>query len=207
MGRKMKKGAILLTAIALTWAASPAAAQNIVNNPNFDTGTSGWYSNDFYFSDVDQSNSGGGSVATGCVSNVCVSTYNAGAYFGQVLSTTPGQAYDLSFYVLENGGPTSEFSVFWNGSMIADVLNPANSTYPNGWVQYTYSNLLASGSSTDLQIHGRQDPATIWFDTVSVVPTVAGVPEPATWAMMLLGFGGIGFALRRKNRQVAALAA
>ena len=25
------------------------------------------------------------------------------------------------------------------------------------------------------------------------------VPEPATWAMMLLGFGGIGFAMRRKN--------
>ena len=25
------------------------------------------------------------------------------------------------------------------------------------------------------------------------------VPEPATWAMMLLGFGGIGFAMRRKG--------
>ena len=31
------------------------------------------------------------------------------------------------------------------------------------------------------------------------------VPEPATWAMMLLGFGGIGFAMRR--RRVRALAA
>lgn len=29
---------------------------------------------------------------------------------------------------------------------------------------------------------------------------VAGVPEPATWAMMLLGFGAIGFAMRRKVR-------
>ena len=27
----------------------------------------------------------------------------------------------------------------------------------------------------------------------------AGVPEPGTWAMMLLGFGAIGFALRRRN--------
>jgi hypothetical protein len=25
------------------------------------------------------------------------------------------------------------------------------------------------------------------------------LPEPATWAMMLLGFGGIGFAMRRRN--------
>ena len=29
---------------------------------------------------------------------------------------------------------------------------------------------------------------------------VAGVPEPATWAMMLAGFGAIGFALRRRPK-------
>jgi hypothetical protein len=28
-----------------------------------------------------------------------------------------------------------------------------------------------------------------------------GVPEPATWAMMLLGFGGIGMAMRRRRTQ------
>jgi PEP-CTERM motif len=29
-----------------------------------------------------------------------------------------------------------------------------------------------------------------------------GVPEPSTWAMMLLGFGGVGFmAYRRKSGQ------
>lgn len=29
---------------------------------------------------------------------------------------------------------------------------------------------------------------------------VAAVPEPATWATMLLGFGAVGFALRRRKR-------
>ena len=29
----------------------------------------------------------------------------------------------------------------------------------------------------------------------------ATVPEPATWTMMLLGFGGLGAALRRQRRK------
>jgi hypothetical protein len=34
-----------------------------------------------------------------------------------------------------------------------------------------------------------------------------GVPEPATWAMMLVGFGGLGALLRRRRRGQVALAA
>jgi hypothetical protein len=30
------------------------------------------------------------------------------------------------------------------------------------------------------------------------------VPEPATWALMLLGFGGIGLAMRRKRKPALA---
>lgn len=36
---------------------------------------------------------------------------------------------------------------------------------------------------------------------------IPGVPEPATWAMMLLGFGAAGMFLRTKRRQVLAQAA
>ena len=32
---------------------------------------------------------------------------------------------------------------------------------------------------------------------------VGGVPEPATWGMMLLGFGGIGMAMRTRRRKQA----
>jgi hypothetical protein len=38
----------------------------------------------------------------------------------------------------------------------------------------------------------------------SFVPVASGgVPEPATWAMMLLGFGGLGAAMRARRRTVA----
>lgn len=35
----------------------------------------------------------------------------------------------------------------------------------------------------------------------SVPPATGAIPEPASWAMMLLGFGGIGAALRRRHFQ------
>jgi hypothetical protein len=35
--------------------------------------------------------------------------------------------------------------------------------------------------------------------TASASPLAAAVPEPATWALMLLGFGGIGIAMRRRR--------
>lgn len=44
-------------------------------------------------------------------------------------------------------------------------------------------------------------PATL---TISRASVVAAVPEPATWAMMLLGFGAIGFSVRRRRSTVSA---
>lgn len=39
---------------------------------------------------------------------------------------------------------------------------------------------------------------------VALYGTGGGVPEPATWALMLLGFGGIGAAVRRRERVASA---
>lgn len=41
------------------------------------------------------------------------------------------------------------------------------------------------------------------FDRVGIGP---GVPEPATWAMMILGMGMVGLGLRMRRRQASALA-
>jgi hypothetical protein len=47
-------------------------------------------------------------------------------------------------------------------------------------------------------------PAVIEFD-VNGAPVTGGVPEPATWGLMLVGFGGLGAMMRR--RRAVALAA
>ena len=43
-------------------------------------------------------------------------------------------------------------------------------------------------------------PDTPVTPVVPVTPVTPGVPEPATWAMMLLGFAMIGSAVARKAR-------
>lgn len=42
---------------------------------------------------------------------------------------------------------------------------------------------------------------------VPVTPVTPAVPEPNTWAMMLVGFGLLGWAIRRENRAAAQPAA
>lgn len=57
-------------------------------------------------------------------------------------------------------------------------------------------------------VSGSADQLTRLRGTLVVASVAGGVPEPATWGMMLLGFAGIGMALRRSRKAVpTALAA
>ncbi len=56
---------------------------------------------------------------------------------------------------------------------------------------------LATGSATLIGALGTQGITGI---------TIAAVPEPGTWAMMLIGFGAIGIAVRRRRRAASGLA-
>ena len=54
---------------------------------------------------------------------------------------------------------------------------------------------MAAAETPKVMSRLRNDPATMYFDDISA--TLAPVPEPATWAMMILGFGAAGAMLRR----------
>jgi hypothetical protein len=47
------------------------------------------------------------------------------------------------------------------------------------------------------------DSGATGFPSFEFVPGVGAVPEPSTWAMMLLGFVGLGFAFRQSRRKVS----
>ena len=46
----------------------------------------------------------------------------------------------------------------------------------------------------------------VYTITVTIGRNNAAVPEPSTWAMMLMGFGAAGAAMRRSRRRTTALA-
>jgi hypothetical protein len=68
-----------------------------------------------------------------------------------------------------------------------------STTSLSGWGNYHFYDFYSLGTN-------GQTTGNILLSSA----TVAGVPEPATWAMMLLGFGAIGVAARRRRKTVLA---
>ena len=88
---------------------------------------------------------------------------------------------------------TGDVSGANNGGVHFSFTNPAQAfTFPGGTFTLTVDNFTVSGTDVNTPITGFIQAA------------VTGVPEPATWAMMLLGFGGVGFAMRRRRSSVLA---
>lgn len=92
-------------------------------------------------------------------------------------------------------------SASFNGVAIIDLSNQnafvgwtASADVPQ---QFSYTNI---GNSIFVNYEG----APVVIGTVWLQPNVLGaVPEPSTWAMMLIGFVGLGFAAYRSSRQAS----
>jgi hypothetical protein len=82
-------------------------------------------------------------------------------------------------------------SFFTNGGTFASNLDIA---LPNG----------IAGQFVKVQLNG-QNPLSL--AEVQVYGNAAPVPEPEEWAMMLLGFGMVGWQIKRKQRKPAPTAA
>src|SRR5262249_20749461 len=81
---------------------------------------------------------------------------------------------------------------------MASSYNPAFVTAEGGVAQAeaALETALLQGR-TYINIHTTGNP------TGEIRGFLSAVPEPATWAMMLLGFAGLGFAFRRSRRKVS----
>jgi hypothetical protein len=110
----------------------------------------------------------------------------------------------FNIQVPNNSRPPITVSFSFNGGAFGDlILNNSNFDFTLG----NGSNFfLATASGGDvitqgsLVTSGNMDA----FQQVRVDTAVGAVPEPSTWAMMILGFAGVGFlAYRRRNQESA----
>ena len=98
-----------------------------------------------------------------------------------------------------------------NGVTIYTSSTPSGGSDYSGWTAFGDTSHLGftSGVNTltfDVVNYAQNggNPAGL---NVQFLSTPGGVPEPATWAMMLVGFGGLGAAMRSQRKRSAAATA
>ena len=69
--------------------------------------------------------------------------------------------------------------------------------------EWVFVNFFATEGTTFDRIVFFESPTVGGYEsdnhTVGFYTSVGGIPEPATWAMMILGFGLVGVAARRRS--------
>jgi PEP-CTERM motif len=208
------KSTYLLAATFLA-AASPVSA-NVLLNGDFEAPTTATYTyltglnNDWTYTGGSGviNNTGGiawfeGSPPSGSSGSQFAFVQSAGSSISQTFSIATAGTYGISW--LDAGRPN--FGAFagdqtYQVSLNSSVVGTYSTTSGVGFNDEVASlGFLSSGLYTltflGLPTNHSTSDETAFIDNVSVT---AAVPEPSTWAMLILGFLGTGFmAYRRKN--------
>jgi hypothetical protein len=188
----------IILAAAFAVGLSSSASADLVTNGGFETGDfTGWTVNttDFSFVGVDNNapHSGTYGAYVGSLDNTTIS---------QSIATVAGQTYTVSFWLMAEsdlfGAATpNSFSASFGGVTLLSLQDAQAFDYKF----YTFD-VTASQNGSLLSFVGNDAPAFLDLDDVSVSVTAA-VPEPTTWAMLLLGFAGVGFMTYRRKDSMA----
>ena len=157
--------------------------QSLIQNGGFETGDfTSWTLNGLggTFNYVTTSGSGTGISQHSGTYFAALGQTGSLASVSQTIPTTANRSYLLSLWFNPGAAadPLNEFSVSWNGNTLFDQVNPPAST---GWTNLQYI-VTATSSSTVLQFGGRDEPAWLGLDDVSLTPIPAAVFQPTTVA-------------------------
>jgi hypothetical protein len=198
-----------IAAVVLAAAMAPVGAQTISNGgfelptiggsdyfTNLATSFAGWTLNS---GDVDVVRSFGGQgwAANSGFQSLDLSGYTAGSISQNVSGFTAGQQYVLTY--------------FYNGTTVGDAktaLSFVGGTSVLGPIIETVASADNIWRRRDVTFTALQSTVGVTFQSLNFSSTgmaiddvsVAAVPEPHEWAMMLAGLGIVGWAARRARR-------
>jgi PEP-CTERM motif len=213
--RKLHLG-VIAGMVAIS-SAAPASAVEYIVNGGFETGSfASWTQNPNPITNTSVTTSSPFGGTYSALMSFDASGPNGLATLSQTFADVAGQTLSISFAFKSEGGSPSSFDVSFNNSIVED-FHTGNHVPVSGWTVYTY-NVTATGNDT-LQFHFNNLGQTsgppphidtnFYLDAVSVtgagVQVQAAVPEPSTWAMMLLGFAGVGFMAYRRRTGITAI--
>jgi hypothetical protein len=122
-----------------------------------------------------------------------------GAYY------QPGTSTNISWLFNHGTNQSSAPSTF-SEYLLDGQDKGSNSWHSNTlYFEYDYSNPSALVATSNSYVYNTSNSPTNHDNLVSA--TISAVPEPSTWAMMILGFVGVAFVAYRRRGQAAALAA
>lgn len=177
--------------------------------------------------DVTESGSSVVATATGSFSTVGATNYGvitnsspsnlAGTIGVARVGTFSGliDAYQLGSPFATFGTLGSQFATFTTGlgfgtttSIVSVFGLPPGTPFfilPTGYISGTPLSATATYNNSSISSLGLiPGTYTALFNgqtvTLQIAPGSGAVPEPSTWAMMLIGFGAVGFSVRRKRR-------
>jgi hypothetical protein len=123
--------------------------------------------------------------------------------------TTDASGNLLTFDIYLSGGPFNGY--LYQTGIATDVTTSAGPTIfeianvTAGFIDLTLANPLSSGLLTDAVVSSEFNCVACGsYDVSGTSGEVAAVPEPSTWAMMFLGFLGVGLAMNRQRTKGAA---
>jgi hypothetical protein len=154
------------------------------------------------------------SYVLGSITWVNLATYNTDQdfnvkYWFSLTFSKPDDATDVQMFKLEISQPTNPTPDF-----IFDISNKTlKKLGPFEFDGVTISNIhfeeVGDGDyngKTWMNPEGKTSTLNIVAD-FKFATVASPVPEPSTWAMMILGFGGVGFMAYRRKRNGSALTA
>jgi hypothetical protein len=134
-----------------------------------------------------------------------------------------GAAYDGYQYTIEGSNDGTTWTPLYDTLTVAGVGEPFTIGTSTGTAPWRVNNVLTPGAgpggTVGYEAFFNFGTAYKWYafgasteafnagnSDQELSGVLTGVPEPATWALMLLGFMGLGYAGYRKGKPFAAIA-